>query len=1085
MFLDEERLLVKWSIPERVVEQGRTIVHLGGVENFHVNLNTKQWEAIVNDDNHIYHVRLDGTTKEQDECECEYWHERGFCKHTVAVELELRERGYSRIIERNESIESLIAEENLALELSQSFKSLQTKLQPSDEKELNQLDLEIHMEMLEPQYYFEKNRWLVIWLKIGLKDQNRKLLVKSMAQFMRTYEKQGLLEMTSATSFSLAKENFSEEDQVFLEKAYSIFFSNCMVNDQGLLAFQEHPSQYKRYLFIPIPQAKPMLELLNHSGKLNLAVKEDTYHSLEFDDNCTLVACQIRKKDKDITVEIKTQVDHILPSYHLVLSQNHLISISERQMQIYQTLLSTSDKSEDSIFNYKLSEMADFFAYVYPLLKQIGIISIADDVKDVMIYSPLKTNIYLEKRQKILTMRVDFCYGDIIISNEKEVASPISEQEKVIRQYKKEGRVRQVITGYGYHISEDVLYTKKMPQQVELYQFFSEEVPALRKVAKVHLSEELSALFLDGANYQPKIEVTEMNSLLDIKFDIEHIAEDEIDAIIQSLVNRDQFYQMASGALLTFDSEEYHKTSDALIKIRDGLNIKNGMIETPLYRGIQVQEVLKETGVADFSHTFKEMVHELTHYNDVDITLPTGLNASLRDYQVDGFKWLSILGKYHFGGILADDMGLGKTIQTITYILSQCEANDFNYKTLIIAPASLIYNWDVEVRKFSPSLRSVVVTGSKHERVSAIDEFSEDGCHIVITSYQSARQDIESYKKLSLDALILDEAQMVKNSATKTFQSIKELDITTRFALSGTPIENRLEELWSLFQLLMPGFFPSKQKFNKLPTTEIARMVQPFILRREKKDVLKDLPEKMETNLYSSLTSSQKKIYLAYLKQMQQSIKEMNSNEFRSNRISILSGLTRLRQICCDPHIFMDDYEGDSGKLEQLLELMESAKANNRRVLIFSQFTSMLQRIEVALNREEISTFYLHGGTKPVDRINMVNAFNSGEKDAFLISLKAGGTGLNLTGADTVVLFDLWWNPAVEEQATGRAHRIGQKKTVEVWRLIAEGTIEEKIYELQEQKRELFNQIMNADETNQVQALTEKDIREILSIGVE
>ena len=308
--------------------------------------------------------------------------------------------------------------------------------------------------------------------------------------------------------------------------------------------------------------------------------------------------------------------------------------------------------------------------------------------------------------------------------------------------------------------------------------------------------------------------------------------------------------------------------------------------------------------------------------------------------------------------------------------------------------------------------------------------------------------------------------------------------IPRKFALSGTPIENNLDELWGLFQLIMPGFFPARQKYRELSAEEIARMVQPFVLRRDKKSVLKDLPDKIERNYYSGLTNEQKKVYLAYLQQMREEVTDMDSATFRKSRISILAGLTRLRQICCDPHLFIEDYEGTSGKLEQVKDLIATAITNKRRILLFSQFTGMLTILEQALAEMGVSTFYLRGSTPPKERVEMVDAFNAGEKEVFLISLKAGGTGLNLTGADTVILYDLWWNPAVEEQAAGRAHRMGQKKVVEVWRMIAEGTIEERMEALQHEKRELFQKVIQGNET-QLQQLTEEDIRLILSIGEE
>ncbi len=377
-----------------------------------------------------------------------------------------------------------------------------------------------------------------------------------------------------------------------------------------------------------------------------------------------------------------------------------------------------------------------------------------------------------------------------------------------------------------------------------------------------------------------------------------------------------------------------------------------------------------------------------------------------------------------------------------------------------------------------------MVSGTAEERMQLVGNVKPN--QVLITSYPSFRQDVEYYKQASFSTLILDESQMVKNHNTKTSQALRDLSIKKRFALSGTPIENKIEELWAIFQLIMPGFFPSIKKFKTLPNEQIAKMIRPFVLRRIKKEVLKELPNKIETNLYSQMTKEQKTVYLAYLQRIQESVNSMDGAEFKKNRIEILAGLTRLRQICCDPKLFIDDYEGDSGKLEQLKETIQTARENGRRILIFSQFTSMLVIIEKELAEQEVDTFYLSGQTKPKERIEMVNKFNAGEKDVFLISLKAGGTGLNLTGADMVILYDLWWNPAVEEQAAGRAHRIGQKKVVQVLRLIAEGTIEEKIDQLQQEKKALFDQIITEDGSIQREGsqLSEDDIREILSIGM-
>ena len=599
----------------------------------------------------------------------------------------------------------------------------------------------------------------------------------------------------------------------------------------------------------------------------------------------------------------------------------------------------------------------------------------------------------------------------------------------------------------------------------------------MRQLGEVRMGKKLRERYLDGRKFQPQIEVSESGSWLDVSFDISGIDQHEIDAVLQSLLRQDHFYTMENGQVLSLDSEQFQETSKILAQLRADLQTHHGVAQLPLNQGLRLQEQLGDR--AHFSAGFEQMVSDLTHPEQYQAQLPQQLQADLREYQVAGFRWLKMLSHYQFGGILADEMGLGKTLQTISYLLSEKEVHQ-QIQVLIVAPASLTYNWQQEIKKFAPNLKTLVVSGNKEEREALLSEDVD----IWITSYASLRQDIESYRARAIEYLILDEAQMVKNSSTKTAQALRSLKVSHRFALSGTPIENNLEELWALFQMIMPGFFPSKQKYRELSTEKIAEMIQPFILRRDKRTVLKDLPEKLEKNYYSALTEEQKTVYLAYLRQMREEISSMDSAAFKKNRISILAGLTRLRQICCDPRLFVDDYEGGAGKLEQVKHLIRAAKENNRRVLLFSQFTSMLSIIEEELAELGLETFYLRGSTPPKERIEMVDAFNAGERDVFLISLKAGGTGLNLTGADTVILYDLWWNPAVEEQAAGRAHRIGQKRVVEVWRMIAEGTIEERMDSLQQEKRELFQKVIQGNET-QLQQMTEDDIRLILSVGEE
>ena len=382
--------------------------------------------------------------------------------------------------------------------------------------------------------------------------------------------------------------------------------------------------------------------------------------------------------------------------------------------------------------------------------------------------------------------------------------------------------------------------------------------------------------------------------------------------------------------------------------------------------------------------------------------------------------------------------------------------------------------------KFAPEVVTIVVDGNKAER----SKLQKDAIKVdvVITSYSLLRRDIKWYEKQSFHTVFFDEAQSFKNPITQTAKAVKKIQADYRFALTGTPVENSLEELWSIFHVVFPELFLGLKEYSNLSRKTIARRIRPFLLRRMKKDVLSELPEKIESMESVELLPDQKKLYAAYLAKLRHdTLKHLDKDTLRKNRIKILAGLTRLRQICCHPALFVDGYKGSSAKFEQLMQIVEESQVSGRRVLIFSQFTKMLDLIGRELTLQGLPFFYLDGQTPSEDRVEICNRFNVGERDLFLISLKAGGTGLNLTGADTVILYDIWWNPAVEEQAADRAHRMGQKNIVQVIKLVARGTVEEKINELQEKKKHLIEEIIDADEKTS-STLTEEDIRELLNI---
>lgn len=436
--------------------------------------------------------------------------------------------------------------------------------------------------------------------------------------------------------------------------------------------------------------------------------------------------------------------------------------------------------------------------------------------------------------------------------------------------------------------------------------------------------------------------------------------------------------------------------------------------------------------------------------------------------------------------------GFGKTIQLLAVILDYVQNEKEPKPTIVVCPSSLSLNWQNEIKKFTPNLSSIVIRGNSKEREKQIKSIEK--YNIIITSYDLLKRDIEEYKKAKIEFqyIIADEAQYIKNNNTQNAKAIKELNAKTRYALTGTPIENSLSELWSIFDFIMPGYLFGYHKFKELYEMPIVRdedklamkklkmLIEPFILRRIKKEVLTELPDKTIMVLNNEMEEEQQKIYLSYLQNAkQEAINEINSNGFEKSQIKILALLMRLRQICCHPSLFLENYNGGSSKLSQCIEVVKDAIESKHKILLFSSYTAMFPMIEKELKKEQIEYCKLTGQTKVGERIKLVDEFNENDNlKVFLISLKAGGTGLNLIGADMVIHYDPWWNLSAENQATDRTYRIGQKKNVQVYKLITKNSIEEKIYELQERKAKLIDNMLSTNETF-LNKLSKEEIMEL------
>lgn len=625
-----------------------------------------------------------------------------------------------------------------------------------------------------------------------------------------------------------------------------------------------------------------------------------------------------------------------------------------------------------------------------------------------------------------------------------------------------------------------------------LFRLLTDGLSELDGLGEVFLSERLRGIRVRPA---PSLSVraTVKSDLLNVELGASGLTKEELVEYLDGFSRQQRYVRLTSGDLVRIGDN-----LKVAQELADGLGVSveelaAGRAGLASARSLLIDALLERADGVRLERDagFHRIVRDFESYGDAGIDVPAGLEATLRGYQEDGFRWLGTLERLGFGGILADDMGLGKTLQVIAHVLAQKETGRGGC-TLVVCPASLVYNWMSEISRFAPGLAAVAVLGTKAARRVLIG--GHEGADILVTSYDLLRRDVEEYAPLHLSRVVLDEAQYIKNPKAQVTRAVKCLDADVRLALTGTPIENRLAELWSIFDFLMPGYLGTRDQFAKRYEGPVEAgehdgrrllrcAIGPFVLRRLKSEVLADLPEKTESVVYSQMSPRQRKLYLATQDRLALQVQHMDKGGPQGpERLKVLAELTRLRQICCDPRLCLDGYEGGSAKLETCLELVSQARDAGHRVLVFSQFASMLDLIGQRLSAAHVTWFQLTGRTSKEARERLVRRFQAGEADVFLVSLKAGGVGLNLTAADVVIHYDPWWNVAAQDQATDRAYRIGQRRDVSVMRLVVEGTVEEKIVRMQEAKRDLAASVLDGEEVRSL-LLTRDDLLALLGAG--
>ena len=976
-------------------------------------------------------------------CACDFFQKRGYCVHLAALEHYLKNDEEGQVI-----LQALEKghEEQEEVETKVSFGgSFLERIQPQKREKIYTLSAQGQVEA-------GTNR--LLWtLRIGLVNSQKYYVIRDIPLFLKVlvHRKPYMIGKQYENDLSWdAFDTASQEVLTFL----------CGLIEEGLSQDLFFPNQ-GRHLFFPLTFFEQGVELLMNLEDFHFEHQIDSYENLLFHDldpEAKLFSFSVKEYPDYFEMEIsESERVNVFYGGAVLFRKGNLYLLNPKQISLLKEIKELPQEERGRKCLQFDNSDRDRLAACLPLFGQLGTVSVPERLQ-IRPFSPI---FYFDKEDDDrIRLDIQFDYGDVKVTSRQQLEQlPFSSDATV------ESQIFQVSLGTGFEAAFQSWRQALKPETV--YSFFHHTIPAFEKLGRVFLSDEINQLY---SVQSPQVQIESKGGLLEIQFDFQGIAQEEIDQALKALTSNQDFYISSSDQVFFFDE----KTKQIRQNLQElGVELKDGCFQARKSLAYSLSQLFEGQDRISFSEEFKHLAHDLTHPED----FPLGdiqVQASLRDYQEKGVRWLQMLHRYGFGGILADDMGLGKTLQTIAFLTSQVTEDS---RVLILAPSGLIYNWADEFRKFAPQLDLAVVHGLKENREVILSE----NYQIYVTSYASFRQDSELYQEKSFDFLFLDEAQVMKNAQTKIAQSLRQFVVPAVFALSGTPIENHLGELWSIFQIVLPGLLPNKKEFIKLPAERVAQFIKPFVMRRKKEEVLTELPDLIEVVYKNELEDQQKAIYLAQLQQMRDRLAQVTDQEFQRSRVEILSGLMRLRQICDTPALFMDDYQGASGKLDSLRDLLLQVADGGHRVLIFSQFKGMLEEIEQELPDLGLTSFKITGSTPAQARQEMTKAFNQGERDAFLISLKAGGVGLNLTGADTVILVDLWWNPAVEAQAIGRAHRMGQEQKVEVYRLITKGTIEEKIQELQEQKKHLVSQVLDGTESRASLSLAE--IREILGIS--
>ena len=1046
--MTEEMLeMLRRITPQEEYTAGLALYRAGGV---HAMEEENGMLRYVVDDNPRRVVRVAAGAKLSGRCSCDFFgNVHRPCRHLAAAMMQAMSSGSIEEVRRKR------ARENAA-----KLMGTVTGALPME----TPLEMEVTLQLIGSQP-------VRVALRVG---QERMYVVKSMAQFLQALQSRET--MAFGKGFVLEPEwmGFTGVNEkiirVLQDAAYICQLEGKLVQT-GLEA-----------KWLPIDRRyMPRLMQLLMAKPFKISFGEEVVHvPCVFDAQAELLfGVTGSGRELEIRAQMPKSLRPLDSECRYVFCEGDVLRLPAGQREIVRVMLE-SGRDGEAAFRFDAQQSANVISQLLPTLERAGKVTIDGALAQRIVRKELSVKAYFDRDERTVLSKIAFCYGDDEIDPFAPAVSGEQEDERVLMLRDADGErgVLDLLARAGFHMQRGRVV---LAGQEPIYRFLTEGIYEMQKIAEVYCSDEFRKLTPRKPHFTGMLRMQEGALRLELTENGEPAP--EVLAILQALRDNKKYFRLKDGSFLDLtDMEQWRELADAAAGARQEESAEGetgrGLLEIQSFRAAYMMSLL-EGGRLPVNAD--ESVQTFVAGMDADgEPCPEPLGSMLRPYQMRGFMWMQALDRLNMGGILADDMGLGKTLQVISLLLWAKRRGGDARPAIVVAPTSLVYNWMAEIRRFAPELRVAAGEGNQSARAQTIARLASPDCDIdvYLTSYPLIRRDIGRLSAVEFRFAILDEAQYIKNAMSVGANAVKQLRAKTRFALTGTPMENHPGELWSIFDFVLPGYLLSFAQFmHRFGTGEesgvLRRRIRPFLLRRLKGDVLRELPEKNEIEMMADMTEEQRKVYQASLLRLRPQVDTLLE---RRNRIEVLAAITELRQICGHPSLVLPNYAASSGKMDMLLDILPGALEAGHRALIFSQFTRMLRILQRRLEAEGIECMYLDGETPPKRRVEMVDQFNGGKGQVFLISLKAGGSGLNLVGADTVIHFDPWWNPAAEDQATDRAHRIGQKNTVNVIRLITRGSIEEQVVKLGARKRELFDQMITAGEAMPTQ-LSQEDIR--------